>query len=201
MKTVKSSIIPLPYSDLNTDLIFPTKHLTTLSRNNLGAFLFLGLRKMDRAFPLNKKKYRRSSILVTRRNFGCGSSRNHAVWALIDWGIRAVIAPSFSDIFYSNAVKSFLLPVAQEAEIVERIFAAERCCHAYTIEIDLEKERVILPGGVGYSFFINNHDKHFLINEISYLDLLLSKKDKIVAFDRSRELFIDNKVFNPMNPT
>lgn len=195
MKSIKSQILPLPYADINTDLILPAKYLTTIVKHGLGEHLFTDMRKMDPAFPLNLKKYEGSKIIVTRRNFGCGSSREHAAWSLVDHGFRVVIAPSFGDIFYSNAVKNHLLPLVLDAEIIEHIFAAEKQRNPYIVEVDLVGQKVTLPDETSYSFVINGYDKHALINEIDNLDFLLSQLDKIQAFDKKhrKNIFLDSQ--------
>jgi len=193
MREIKSQILPLPFADINTDLILPAKYLTTTVTHGLGVHLFTDMRKMDPSFPMNLKKYAHAKIIVTRRNFGCGSSREHAAWALVDHGIRVIIAPSFSDIFYSNAVKNHLLPLALDAELIEHIFAAEKQSAEYIIDVDLVGQKMTLPDETSYSFEINGYDKHALINEIDNLDYLLSQLDNINAFDERhrKNIFLD----------
>lgn len=193
MKEIHSQIIPLPYSDINTDLIYPARFLTTTVKHGLGAHLFIDMREKDPDFPLNNKKYKEGKILVTRRNFGCGSSREHAVWSLLDYGIRVCVAPSFSDIFYSNAVKNHLLPVVLDAEIIEHIFAAEKQTNHYIMNVNLENQLITLPDETSYFFSINGYDKHSLLYEIDNLDFLLSRKSQIQEFDQQhrRNIFLD----------
>ena len=193
MKEIKSQILPLPFADINTDLILPAKYLTTTVTHGLGEHLFTDMRKMDPSFPMNLKKYAHAKIIVTRRNFGCGSSREHAAWSLVDHGIRVIIAPSFGDIFYSNAVKNHLLPLVLDAELIEHIFAAEKQSAEYIVDVDLIGQKVTLPDETSYSFEINGYDKHALINEIDNLDYLLSQLDKINAFDERhrKNIFLD----------
>jgi 3-isopropylmalate/(R)-2-methylmalate dehydratase small subunit len=193
MREIKSQILPLPFADINTDLILPAKYLTTTVTHGLGVHLFTDMRKMDPSFPMNLKKYAHAKIIVTRRNFGCGSSREHAAWSLVDHGIRVVIAPSFGDIFYSNAVKNHLLPLVLDAELIEHIFAAEKQSAEYIVDVDLVGQKVTLPDETSYSFEINGYDKHALINEIDNLDYLLSQLDKINAFDERhrKNIFLD----------
>jgi 3-isopropylmalate/(R)-2-methylmalate dehydratase small subunit len=190
MKSVKSQILPLPYEDINTDLIIPAKYLTTIVKHGLGEHLFTDMRKMDPAFPMNHKKYDQAKIIVTRRNFGCGSSREHAAWSIVDKGIQVVIAPSFADIFYSNAVKNQLLPVVLDAETIEHIFVAEKQCAGYIIDVDLVRQKITLPDQTSYSFEINGYDKHALINEIDNLDYLLTQLEKIKAFNERHRAYI-----------
>lgn len=201
MKMIKSQMIPLPFSDINTDLIIPAEFLTTVVKHGLGAHLFATMKKMDAQFPLNLEKYAQAKILVARRNFGCGSSREHAAWSIVDKGIQAIIAPSFADIFYSNAIKNHLLPIVLDAEIIEHMFIQERQQMNYVIEVDLEKQLVTLPDNTSYSFEINGYDKHALIHEIDNLDYLLSQHEKIKEFDRKhkKNLFLDHKFLKQIN--
>lgn len=193
MKIIKSQIIPLPYADMNTDLILPAEFLTTIFKHGLGEHLFATMRKMDSSFPLNLKKYDSAKIIVTRRNFGCGSSREHAAWSLADRGIHVVIAPSFADIFYSNAIKNHILLVVLDAEIIEHIFTWEKQSPEYIVTVDLVEQKVVLPDETSYSFEINGYDKHALIHEIDNLDYLLSQLDKIQAYDQAhrKNIFLD----------
>jgi 3-isopropylmalate/(R)-2-methylmalate dehydratase small subunit len=193
MKSIKSQILPLPFADINTDLILPAEYLTTIVKHGLGQHLFATMRKMDPQFPLNLKKYEHAKIIVTRRNFGCGSSREHAAWSIADRGIHVVIAPSFADIFYSNAIKNHILPVVLESEVIEHIFVWEKQSSEYSLDIDLIEQKVTLPDGTSFSFEINGYDKHSLIHEIDNLDYLLSQLDMIKIFDQhhTKNIFLD----------
>jgi 3-isopropylmalate/(R)-2-methylmalate dehydratase small subunit len=195
MKFTKSQIIPLPYADINTDLILTAEFLTTIVKHGVGQHLFATMRKMDPSFPLNLKKYDSSKIIVTRRNFRCGSSREHAAWSIVDRGIHVIIAPSFADIFYSNAIKNHLLPVVLDSEIIEHIFTWEKQSPEYVISVDLIEQKVTLPDETSYSFQINGYDKHALIHEIDNLDYLLSQFDQIKAFDKIHRthIFLNTK--------
>ena len=155
MKSIKSQIIPLPYEDINTDLIHPAEFLTTIVKHGLGQHLFATMRKMNPSFPLNLKKYDSAKIIFRRRNFGCGCSREHAAWSIVDRGIHVVIAPSFADIFYSNAIKNHLLPLVLDAEIIEHIFTWEKQSSEYVVSVDLVEKKVTLPDKTSYSFEIN----------------------------------------------
>lgn len=184
MKKIKSQIIPLPYADINTDLIIPAEFLTTVVKHGLGKHLFATLCKMDPEFPFNLKKYEPAKIIVTRRNFGCGSSREHAAWSIADRGIHVIIAPSFADIFYSNAIKNHILPIVLDAEVIEHIFVLEKQSSEYSIDVDLVEQKITLPDETSYSFDVNGFDKHALIHELDNLDYLLTKLDTIKAFDQ-----------------
>jgi 3-isopropylmalate/(R)-2-methylmalate dehydratase small subunit len=182
-----ATAIPLPMNDVDTDLIIPADYLKVTTKEGLGQFLFKRLCDREPNFPLNLPQHRSSQILVARDNFGCGSSREHASWALKDWGIRVVLATSFADIFYSNALKNFLLPIALPAAIIEKILnAPEIGAGKFAISIDLEKQEVSLPGGESASFLINPYRKECLQNEIGDMEYLLFKKKEIEAFDAKR---------------
>lgn len=177
---IKSKIIPLPREDIDTDLIIPADFLTTTSKKGLGEHVFARLRIMEPNFPFNLKKYFGAKILVTRKNFGCGSSREHAAWALRDWGIEVVIAPSFSDIFFSNAMKNGILPIILSENVVDEIFAAGDC----EIEINLRDQKVILTNGEVHGFQIDRYRKECLLKNMDDLDYLLLQMNEIKKFDK-----------------
>lgn len=189
---IKSKIVPLPRADIDTDLIIPADFLTTTSKKGLGEHVFARLRIMEANFPFNLKKYREAKILVTKKNFGCGSSREHAAWALRDWGIEVVIAPSFSDIFFSNAMKNGILPIILDEKIVNEIFAAGDC----EIEVNLGEQKVILENGEEYGFQIDAYRKECLLKDMDDLDYLVSQMDEIEKFDKKhgKNIFFDTKV-------
>lgn len=190
MKTIKSKIIPIPRKDIDTDMIIPAKNLKTTTKDGLSAYLFQGLRLMYDKFPLNLKKYDEAKIMVTGENFGCGSSREHAAWAIADWGIKVIIAPSFSNIFYNNAMKNGIVPIVVDEKIVEKIFREERKSKSYEIEVDLENQKITLPRK-GYDFEIDPYSKKCIIEEIDDMDYLLSKIDKITNFKETQKTFFN----------
>lgn len=197
MKIINSKIIPLPRSDIDTDLIIPADFLKITTKEGLGQHVFERLRAADADFPFNLEKYQGGQILVSRKNFGCGSSREHAVWALYDWGIRVVIAPSFSDIFHSNAMKNGLLPVVLDEEIVEKIFADERNNSGkYEVKVDLPKQTIALPDEEIVTFQMDPYRKECLIKGMNDLDYLLSSMKEIQEFDKkhSKNIFFDTSV-------
>lgn len=188
-----SIAVPILQANLDTDQILPARYLQKPRSDNFGDYLFrdLRLRKDGSEVPnfvLNRPPYRDGRIMVGRRNFGCGSSREHAVWALHDYGFRAVIAPSFGDIFSSNALKNGLLPIALPATVVDGLLeaiAAEQGAH---VKIDLAAQTVVAPDGTTHAFAIDPFAKHCLINGLDELDYTLSQMQKIVEFERQHDV-------------
>jgi 3-isopropylmalate/(R)-2-methylmalate dehydratase small subunit len=191
MKTIKSKIVPIPRKDIDTDLIIPATHLKTTVKTGMANYLFQGLRLMYPKFPLNLKKYDKAEIMVTGENFGCGSSREHAAWAISDWGIKAIIAPSFSDIFYSNALKNKILPIILDEKIVNKIFKEEKCGKSYEIEIDIEKQIVTLPDGNKYEFNMDPYRKKCFMEDMDDVDYLLANIKEITNFKKNQKIFFD----------
>lgn len=181
MKLIKSTILPVKRKDVDTDLIIPAEFLRTVGREGLGKYLFARIKG-----ELRLDDYKGARILVTGDNFGCGSSREHAVWALKDWGIDVVIASGFSDIFYSNAVKNGVLPVVLESRIVDKIFDCE-------ITVDLPAQKIILPGGKNLKFEIDSYHKECLLKDMDDLDYLIANMDAIKKFDKENA---ENLFFN-----
>lgn len=180
--------------DVDTDLIIPGEFLTVTDKVGLGQHVFARLRADDPEFSFNLDKYQGAQILVARDNFGCGSSREHAAWALYDWGIRAVIAPSFADIFFNNSMKNGIVPIVLDDEIVETIFEREGSLDSdYVIEVDLPEQRVVLPGGEIHQFEIDPYRKECIVKGMDDLDYLLSNMPEIKAFDQKHreEIFFD----------
>ena len=179
---------PLNMINVDTDMIIPKQYLKTIQRTGLGKALFDEMRhnpdgseKPD--FVLNKPAYRNAKILVTGDNFGCGSSREHAPWALLDFGIRCVIAPSFADIFYGNCFKNGILPIKLPQEIVDKLMDdASRGANA-TLSIDLEKQEIRGPDGGTVKFEIDPFRKHCLMNGLDDIGLTMEKKSSIDAYE------------------
>jgi 3-isopropylmalate/(R)-2-methylmalate dehydratase small subunit len=187
MRQVSSIIVPIPLKDIDTDQIIPAEYLKRTTKDGLGEHLFDVLRKEDKYFPLNLDCYRLAGILVTRENFGCGSSREHAAWALRDWGIRAVVAPSFADIFYKNALSNRIAPVPLPARIVDEIFRLESQQFPLVLTIDLAKQVVRIPNVGDHHFELDPFQAELLIWGMDDLDYLLSRKSRIAEFAASRE--------------
>jgi 3-isopropylmalate/(R)-2-methylmalate dehydratase small subunit len=186
--TLTSQVIPLPYSDIDTDQIIPARFLKVTDKGGLAEGLFSGWRyRADSSpepdFPLNRPEHQGSQILLVGDNFGCGSSREHAPWALAGWGLRAIISTSFADIFRSNALKNGLLPVAVEAAVHERLFKLS-AAGPLEVTIDLAKQAVILPDGGRAGFPIDPFSKLCLLEGVDSLGYLLKHKAEIRTFEQ-----------------
>lgn len=194
MNIITSQIIPLPYSHVDTDQIIPAEFLRATERKGFGEHLFAHLRSNDLEFPFNKQKYQNGKILLAGKNFGCGSSREHAVWALSSWGIKSVIASSFADIFYANALSNHLLPIILTEEETAAIFQEEATHYPYEVTINLEDQFVCLPNGKTYAFKIEPYRKECLLKQMDDMDYLLSKWPQIQAFEKNHIHFIDTHI-------
>jgi 3-isopropylmalate/(R)-2-methylmalate dehydratase small subunit len=191
-------VVPLDRANVDTDLIIPKQFLKSIRRSGFGPNLFDSLRYLDEGQPdqdcstrplnpdfvLNQPRYAGASILVARQNFGCGSSREHAPWALSDFGIRAVIAPSFADIFFNNCFKNGLLPVVIDSKIVDRILADCMLTPGYSLEVDLPAQQLRGPGGLSVDFAVDAFRKHCLLNGLDDIGLTLQEAERIRAFER-----------------
>ena len=180
---------PLKMINVDTDMIIPKQYLKTIKRTGLGKGLFSELRYRDDGsensdFVLNRPAYRKAKVLVAGDNFGCGSSREHAPWALLDFGIRCVISTSFADIFYNNCFKNGILPIKVSAAELEKLFDdAERGSNA-TLTIDLAKQEIHGPDGGTIRFDIDPYRKRCLLNGLDDIGLTMEKRDKIEAFEK-----------------
>jgi len=179
---------PMNMINIDTDMILPKDHLKTIKRTGLGKYLFTEMRYLEDGtenpdFVLNKAPYRQTSILVAGDNFGCGSSREHAPWALKDFGIRAVISTSFADIFYNNCFKNGILPIrVTKAQLDALMDDAGKGANA-VIDIDLEAQEIQRPNGEKIGFTIDEHRRHCLINGLDDIGLTMQRKDKIAAYE------------------
>jgi len=186
--TLTGVAAPLPILNVDTDMIIPKDYLKTIKRTGLGKGLFAEMRYNEDGtenpdFVLNRPAYRTAKIIVAGDNFGCGSSREHAPWSLLDFGIRAVISTSFADIFYNNCFKNGILPVVVPKEDLDRLMDdAERGSNA-TLTIDLEKQEIHGPDGGVVRFDIDPFKKHCLLNGLDDIGLTLAKKDRITSFE------------------
>ena len=190
--TLTGVAAPLPMINIDTDMIIPKQFLKTIKRTGLGKNLFDEMRftqdgKEIPDFVLNKPAYRHASILVAGANFGCGSSREHAPWAILDFGIRAVIAPSFADIFYSNCFKNGILPIILPQEQVDKLLADAALGANATMTVDLEKQEVHGPNGDVFKFELDAHRKRCLLEGLDDIALTLQKNSKIESFETSRK--------------
>ena len=179
-------VIPLPRRNVDTDLIIPAQYLTSVSRDGYGQNLFRRLRDADPEFVLNRPEFSGAQVLAAQDNFGCGSSREHAVWALQGAGIQAVIAPSFADIFSGNSAKNGLLLIRLPIETVEEILAGAKD-GSYTVQIDLPEQIVTLPDGTAHSFPYDAFRKHCLMNGLDDIDYLLSEHEALRQYRRSQQ--------------
>jgi 3-isopropylmalate/(R)-2-methylmalate dehydratase small subunit len=184
---------PLPLINVDTDMIIPARFLKTIKRTGLGADLFSTLRfnedGTDRTdFVLNKPAYKDAEILIAGENFGCGSSREHAPWALLDYGIKCIIAPSFADIFFNNSSKNGILLIKLPKEEVDQLITdAERGANAM-ISIDLEAQEITGTDGVAIAFEVDAFKKHCLLNGLDDIGLTLQKADKIEKFEANQRI-------------
>ena len=178
----------LPMINVDTDMIIPKQYLKTIKRTGLGSGLFAELRYDEKGAPLpefvlHKPPYHQAKILITGENFGCGSSREHAPWALLDFGISCIIAPSFADIFYNNCFKNGILPITlPQKEIDKLIDDASRGANA-VITVDLEAQEIRGPDGGMVKFDIDPHRKHCLLNGLDDIGLTMVKSDKIASYE------------------
>ena len=181
---------PLKVVNVDTDKIIPKQYLKTIKRTGLGQGLFAELRYKDDGsenpdFVLNQPAYRKAKILVAGDNFGCGSSREHAPWALLDFGIRCVISTSFADIFYNNCFQNGILPITVSPDDLEKLFDdAERGANA-TLTVDLAKQEIRGPDGGTIKFDIDANRKHRLLNGLDDIGMTMEKKSKIESFENS----------------
>jgi len=196
--TVHTGIVaPLDRANVDTDAIIPKQFLKSIKRSGFGVNLFDAWRYIDHGEPgmsssrqpnpdfvLNEPRYKGASILLARRNFGCGSSREHAPWALGDYGFRALIAPSYADIFFNNCFKNGLLPIVLSDEQVDRLFADVAAFPGYTLAIDLPRQRVGTPdGGLSFEFDVDPFRKECLLHGWDDIGLTLKHADAIRAFE------------------
>ena len=196
--TIEQGIVaPLDRSNVDTDLIIPKQFLKSIKRTGFGDNLFDELRYLDEGFlgqdiakrpknpdfVLNQDRYAGASILLARKNFGCGSSREHAPWALEEYGFRTVIAPSFADIFYNNCFKNGMLPVILSEKDVDELFKECFANVGYQLTVDLANQKVISPSGKEYAFDVDEFRKHCLLNGLDDIGLTLQHADDIKAFE------------------
>ena len=177
---ISGKTIPLAMNDVDTDLIIPAQHLTAVSRDGYGPYLFQRLRT-NPDFIFNKAEFKNSNILITQKDFGCGSSREHAVWALQQAGIEAIIAISFSDIFFSNSAKNGLVLITLPESAIKNMLEQANSGN-YNLLINLESEKIISNKNEEFNFKINPFHKYCFINGLDELDYLLSNKSKINKF-------------------
>ena len=193
-------VAPLDRVNVDTDAIIPKQFLKSIKRSGFGPNAFDEWRYLDHGepgmdnskrplnpdFSLNQPRYQGAQILLTRKNFGCGSSREHAPWALDDYGFRAVIAPSFADIFFNNCYKNGLLPIVLTEEQVDQLFKEVEANEGYQLSIDLAERTLTTPSGETFKFDITEHRKHCLLNGLDEIGLTLQHADEIRDFEEKR---------------
>ena len=187
-RQLTSKVTPLDRVNVDTDAIIPKQFLKRIERTGFGQFLFYEWRfdhqeQPISEFELNQERYQRSNILVARANFGCGSSREHAPWALLDYGFQAIIAPSFADIFYNNCFKNGILPIKLTEEEVEQIFQSVKEKEGYQLTIDLAEQTIKGEDGLEFSFEVDPYRKHLLYNGLDDIGISLEHEEKIHAYE------------------
>ncbi|WP_017430185.1 3-isopropylmalate dehydratase small subunit [Vreelandella jeotgali] len=190
-------VAPLDRANVDTDLIIPKQFLKSIKRSGFGVNLFDELRYLDEGQPgqdcsqrplnpdfvLNQPRYQNAEVLLARRNFGCGSSREHAPWALEDFGLRAIIAPSFADIFYNNAFKNGLLLITLDEDTVDRLFTAVEAHDGYALDVDLQNQQITTPDGEAIGFEVDAFRKQCLLEGLDDIGITLKDQDAIREFE------------------
>jgi 3-isopropylmalate/(R)-2-methylmalate dehydratase small subunit len=184
--TLTSRVVPLPVDNIDTDQIIPARFLKVVDKQGLAENLFVDWRQ-EPDFVLNRPEVKGARILLAGDNFGCGSSREHAPWALAGWGFLAVISTSFADIFRGNALNNGLLPVTLPAQVVQALFEARAADPGLTLTVDLERRWVRLPDGAEVGFEVDPFARHCLLAGVDRLGYLVDLDDRITAFESTRE--------------
>lgn len=199
--TLTGVAAPLDRPNVDTDAIIPKQFLKSIKRSGFGPNLFDEWRYLDHGEPgmdctdrplneefvLNKARYQGASVLLARENFGCGSSREHAPWALEDFGLRCIIAPSFADIFFNNCFKNGILPIVQDEKTVEQLFKECDATDGYQLTIDLQAQSIVMPSGESFSFEVDAFRKHCLLNGLDDIGLTLQQVGDIKAYEEKRK--------------
>ena len=190
LRTLDGLVTLLDLPNVDTDQIIPKQFLKRIERTGFGQFLFYDWRFIDGTrpnpdFEMNGDRYRGATILVTRANFGCGSSREHAPWALLDYGFRCLIAPSFADIFYNNCFKNGILPIRLSDDQVETLFERVRATPGFRLRVDLEKNAISSDDGTHYRFEVDEFRRHCLLNGLDDIGLTLQHEEKIRQYEAS----------------
>jgi 3-isopropylmalate/(R)-2-methylmalate dehydratase small subunit len=185
VRKIHGKVLPLPRADVDTDQIIPAKYLKRIERTGFGEFAFDTWRK-DPSFIVNDRRYDGAPILVTGPNFGCGSSREHAPWALQQMGLKVIIAPSFADIFRNNCAKIGLLTVVLPQDSIDRLIARAEDSPGWEMEVDLETQTVTLGNGKSRQFDIDPFVKHCLLEGLDDVSLTLQESDAIGAYEAKR---------------
>jgi len=195
----KGLVLPLDRANVDTDFIIPKQFLKSIKRTGFGVNLFDEHRYLDKGLPdadnsnrplnpdfvLNQPRYQGARVLLAKDNFGCGSSREHAPWALDDYGFRAILAPSFADIFFNNCFKNGLLPIVLDKDIISGLFEEVQANEGYQLEVDLQQQTISKPDGSSITFAVDEFRKHCLLNGLDDIGLTLEESDKIRSFEQS----------------
>ena len=198
---LRGLVAPLDRANVDTDAIIPKQFLKSIKRSGFGPNAFDEWRYLDHGEPgmdnsqrplnpdfvLNQLRYQGAQVLLARENFGCGSSREHAPWALEDYGFRAIIAPSFADIFFNNCFKNGLLPIVLDVAIVDQLFKETEATQGYKLMVDLEAQTVATPSGQSFAFQVDGFRKFCLLNGLDDIGLTLRHVDKIKAYETRRK--------------
>jgi 3-isopropylmalate/(R)-2-methylmalate dehydratase small subunit len=184
-------VAPVDRANVDTDAIIPKQFLKRIERSGFGQFLFHDWRFLNNGepnpdFELNKKQYAGASILIARQNFGCGSSREHAPWSLLDYGFQVIISSSFADIFFNNCFKNGILPIALDEETVEKLFQRTYQNEGYKLTVNLEDQVVMDEEGLEISFEVDSFRKYLLLNGLDDIGLTLLNEDKITEYEQQR---------------
>jgi 3-isopropylmalate/(R)-2-methylmalate dehydratase small subunit len=194
-------VAPMDRANIDTDMIIPKQFLKSIKRSGFGPNLFDELRYLDEGQPdvdnsgrqlipdfvLNQSRYKGASVLLTRENFGCGSSREHAPWALEDFGFQVIIASSYADIFFNNSFKNGLLPIVLDESIIDQLFIEVAATEGYELTVDLENQNIVKPSGDTIPFEVDAFRKHCLLNGLDDIGLTLQDADDIKAYEEKRK--------------
>jgi 3-isopropylmalate/(R)-2-methylmalate dehydratase small subunit len=191
--SLRAVAVPIVQSNVDTDQIIPARFLQKIRREGFGQYLFHDLRFLpdgaeNHEFVLNQEPYRSANILVAESNFGCGSSRENAVWALFDYGFRVAIAPSFGDIFFNNCLKNGLLPIVLSHDTISGLLVALEASPGQSLAVDLDSQSVVFPNGGTHHFDVDPFAKYCLLNGVDELEYTLSRMDEIVEFEKTYQL-------------
>lgn len=198
--TLNGLVAPLDRANVDTDAIIPKQFLKSIHRTGFGPNLFDDWRYLDQGgldvdnatrrinpdFILNQPRYQGAEVLLARENFGCGSSREHAVWALADAGFRIVLAPSFADIFFNNCFKNGVLPIVLPEAVMDRLFQEAKSTPGYRVRVDLEAQTITTPAGEAITFTVDAFRRHCLLNGLDDIGLTLQRADRIRAYEARR---------------
>ncbi|MDY6957149.1 MAG: 3-isopropylmalate dehydratase small subunit [Pseudomonadota bacterium] len=198
--TLNGLVAPLDRANVDTDAIIPKQFLKSIYRTGFGPNLFDDWRYLDQGgldvdnatrrinpdFILNQPRYQGAEVLLARENFGCGSSREHAVWALADAGFRVVLAPSFADIFFNNCFKNGVLPIVLPEAVMDRLFQEAQSTPGYRLRVDLEAQTITMPAGEAITFTVDAFRRHCLLNGLDDIGLTLQRADRIRAYEARR---------------